>query len=175
MFNASDRYKSLLQLAGRGIDSINYNALFPNDAVSDARIIPGWFTRPGWLKMQQLLEHPETSLRADAWVLGESRDLTSQELASLAAQFRTRYSTEYVQVWKEYLGAGRVASYANLNDAVAKLEKIANQHSVLLNLIGLAADHTAVNTLGDRVSAGQSSGAGSRRFSGVPREVTSKI
>jgi type VI secretion system protein ImpL len=145
--NASDRYKSLLQLAGRGIDPVNYNTLFPNDAVSDTRIVPGWFTRPGWLKMQQLLEHPETSLKADAWVLGESKDLTPQELASLAAQFRTRYSTEYVQAWKDYLGAGRVTAYANLNDAVAKLEKIAGQHSVLLNLIGVAADQTAIDPL----------------------------
>jgi type VI secretion system protein ImpL len=145
--NASDRYKSLLQLAGRGIDPVNYNTLFPNDAVSDGKIVPGWFTRPGWLKMQQLLEHPETSLKADAWVLGESKDLTPQELASLAAQFRMRYATEYVQAWKDYLGAGRVTAYADLNDAAAKLEKIAGQHSVLLNLIGVAADHTAMDSL----------------------------
>jgi type VI protein secretion system component VasK len=145
--NASDRYRSLLQLAGKGIDPVNYNTQFPNDAVSDARIVPGWFTRSAWVKMQQLLEHPEESLKADAWVLGESKDLTPQELASLAAEYRTRYSGEYVQTWKEYLNSGRVTPYANLNDAVAKLEKIAGQHSVLLNLVGLAADHTSINNL----------------------------
>jgi type VI secretion system protein ImpL len=145
--NASDRYRSLLQLAGKGIDPVNYNMLFPNDAVADAKIVPGWFTRPAWMKMQQLLEHPEDSLKADAWVLGESKDLTPQELASLAAEFKARYTSEYVQTWKEYLSSGRVAAYANLNDAVAKLEKIAGQHSVLLNLVGLAADHTSINNL----------------------------
>jgi type VI protein secretion system component VasK len=145
MLNASDRYRSLLQLAGKGLEPVSYGALFPNDAVTDATIVPGWFTRPGWLKMQQLLEHPEESLKADAWVLGESKDLTPQELSSLAAEYKSRYFNEYVKTWKDFLATARVLPYANVNDSVAKLEKIASQHSVLLNLIGLVADHTSMD------------------------------
>lgn len=142
MLNANDRYQSLLQSAGRGLEPVNYGTLFPNDAVGDATVVPGWFTRPGWLKMQELLNHPEDSLKADAWVLGESRDLTPEQLSSLATEYKTRYINDYVKAWKDYLDSAKVAPYANLNDAVAKLEKIAGQHSVLLNLIGLVAKHT---------------------------------
>ena len=144
--SANDRYQSLLQLAGKGLEPVSYNARFPNDAVADPKIIPGWFTRQGWTKMQQLLEHPE-SLKADAWVLGESKDLTPQELASLAAEYKTRYSSDFVQAWTEYLNSARVTPYANLGDAVQKLEKIGGQHSVLLQLIGLAAENTSIDTV----------------------------
>jgi type VI secretion system protein ImpL len=142
-FSANERYQSLLQAAGGDLKPVNYGALFPNDAVGDPKIVPGWFTHPGWTKMQELLDHPADSLSTDAWVLGESKELTSQELSSLAAEFKTRYADDYAKAWKDFLDSARVTPYANLNDAASKLEKIAGQNAELLNLIGLVAKHAA--------------------------------
>ncbi|MCU1238696.1 MAG: ImcF domain protein, partial [Candidatus Solibacter sp.] len=140
--NLNDRYRTLLDQAGRGVEPVDYNKRFPNDAVSDAKVVPGWFTRQGWAKMQDLLAHPEQSLKADAWVLGESKDLTPEELSTLAATFRTRYVGEYAQAWRDYLAAASVKTYASLEDAAAKLEKMSGPRSILLNLIALASEHT---------------------------------
>ena len=140
--NLNDRYRTLLDLAGRGVEPVDYNKRFPNDAVSDSKVVPGWFTKQGWAKMQDLLAHPEQSLKADAWVLGESKDLTPEELSTLAAGFRTRYVGEYAQAWRDYLAAAQVKQYASLEDAAAKLEKMSGPRSMLLNLIALASDNT---------------------------------
>ena len=140
--NLNDRYRTLLDQAGRGVEPVDYNKKFPNDAVSDSKVVPGWFTRQGWAKMQDLLAHPEQSLKADAWVLGESKDLTPEELSTLAATFRTRYITEYAQAWRDYLAGAQVKPYASLEDAAAKLDKMSGPRSMLLNLIALASEHT---------------------------------
>ncbi len=139
--NATDHYRSLLQQAGKGLEPVSYTKLFPNDAVSDALPVPGWFTRQGWDKMQQLLAKPEESLKADAWVLGGAKDLSIEELKTLAADYSKRYTVEFVDIWKKYLAAARVTPYADLKDAAAKLEKISGEHSFLLNVIGLASEH----------------------------------
>jgi type VI secretion system protein ImpL len=140
--NADDRYRSLLQRAGEDLIPVDYGKLFPNDAVEDPKIVPGYFTPKGWVKMQDILNHPE-QLKADAWVLNALKDLTDEELSSLAGNFRNRYLTEYAQAWKDFLFAARVTPYANPSDAVAKLEKMSSQDSKLLSLIGLVAEHTA--------------------------------
>jgi type VI protein secretion system component VasK len=148
--NINDRYSSLLQRAGKGLKAVNYSQRFPNDTVTDEKIVPGYFTRPGWIRMQELLEHPEESLKGDAWVLGQSRDLTPEEVSTLGKEIQSRYFNDYVQAWKDYLGAAAVTSYANLADAAAKIEKMSDQHSLLLALIGLSAEHTGVS---DQVKA----------------------
>lgn len=141
--NANDHYNSLRQLAGSGLSPVSYDQQFANDAVSDPRSVPGWFTQKGWTKMQALLDHPEESLKADAWVLGESKDVSPRELAAMASEYRARYMKEYTAAWQEYLAAARVAQYLNLEDAAAKLEKISAERSFLITLIGLASENTA--------------------------------
>jgi type VI secretion system protein ImpL len=155
--NQDNRYRSLLHQAGKDLDDVNYDKSFPNDAVSDGVIVPGWFTRRGWAEMQRLLGQPD-SLKADAWVLGgASTEPTPQELSDLVNQYRTRYSREYVQVWKDFLDKAGVKTYANLNDAAAKLDNIASSRSSLLKLIDLVRDHTSslqsVNAIFQPVSA----------------------
>jgi type VI protein secretion system component VasK len=92
--------------------------------------------------MDSALNHLRESLKADAWVLGESVDLTPDDLSRKTTEYRERYTAEYRQAWLKYLGAAKVASYANLNDAAAKLAKMSNADSYLLRLIELAAEHT---------------------------------
>jgi type VI secretion system protein ImpL len=139
--NATDHYRSLLQQAGKGLEPVSYTKMFPNDAVSDALPVPGWFTRQGWDRMQQLLAKPEESLKADAWVLGGAKDLSIEELRTLASDYSKRYTVDFVAIWKKYLAAARVTPYTDLKDAAAKLEKISGEHSFLLNLIALASEH----------------------------------
>jgi type VI secretion system protein ImpL len=144
--NLNDRYRSLLDQAGRGIEGVDYNKRFPNPpniAVSDPKFVPGYFTKQGWVRMQELLNHPETSLKADAWVLGETNELSTDELMKMASDFRTRYQNDYAQAWRDYLAGARVANYANLEDAANKLERMSGPRSVLLNLIAIASEHTA--------------------------------
>jgi len=142
--NANDLYQSLLQQSGAGASPVKFGALFPNPAVSDPKIVPGWFTQRGWTQMQQKLDHPGDSLKADAWVLGESKELTPEQLATVAREYRVRYYNEYVAAWRDFLSSARVNSYNDLlQEAAAKLEIISGDRSPLLSLIGLATENTA--------------------------------
>jgi type VI secretion system protein ImpL len=140
--NLDDTYRTLLRRAGQGLD-VDYNSQFKNDAVSDAKTIPGGFTRAGWKKMQDFLQHPETSLKVDAWVCGAPKDRTQEDLLAEANRLRERYRKDYVQNWTDYLTAANVATYKSLDDAVAKLDQISGERCYLLALLGLAADNTA--------------------------------
>jgi type VI secretion system protein ImpL len=145
--NLKDRYQSLLQQAGSGLAPVDYNQLFPNDAVRNSHIVPGWFTRPGWDRMQGLLRNPERSLKADAWVLNQDEEFQPGELKTLADQLGERYRNDYIREWTEFLAAGQVSQYGNLKDAAAKLERMSGQRSVLLHLIGVASEHVAFDPM----------------------------
>jgi type VI secretion system protein ImpL len=139
----NDPYRSLLAIAGKGLEAVNYDQKYPNDAVHDPQTVPAWFTRQGWAQMDVALSHPKESLEADAWVLGERMDYAPAELNRMASECRTRYAAEYKQAWMKYLGAAKIASYANPNDAAAKLGTMSKQDSYLLKVIELAAEHTS--------------------------------
>jgi type VI secretion system protein ImpL len=140
-----DLYQSLLVIAGTGIQAVSYDEAYSNDAVSDSFRVPGYFTKQGWANMQDLLNHPEESLRTDAWVLGESKEFSPEDLSRKAGGYRSRYANEYAQAWKAYLGAATIPAYTSLADAAAKLDKMVGPQSCLLNLIGLAAQHTSID------------------------------
>ena len=134
----NDHYQYFLQQAGDGVPPIDYNKQFPNDAVTST-IVKGCFTRQGWQKMQQILDHPEKSEHND-WVLGDSKEMAPAEIAG----YRMRYAADYKKAWMDFLGGARVAHYSSLKDAATKLDKMSNQH-FLLSLIGLASENTAVS------------------------------
>jgi type VI secretion system protein ImpL len=141
--NFDYHYQSLLALAGKGIDPVNYNQRYPNVAVQDDYTVKSWFTQQGWTKMQDALDHPSVSLKADDWVLGsESREFTAVELEKKARDYGSRYRTEYEKSWKKYLELARIEPYSNSTDAAAKLDLMAGQYKYLLKLVGLAAEHT---------------------------------
>ena len=144
--NLNDRYQSLLQQAGKGLDPVGYS----KDPVIDSKVVPGWFTKQGWAQMQQILANPAKYLQADDWVLGEAnqsaprnQDTMAKEQGQLVSTYRSHYLADYVRAWKDFLSAARVAPYADLTDGANKLERIASAQSALLNLIGVAADHAA--------------------------------
>jgi type VI secretion system protein ImpL len=137
-----DLYQSFLARAGTGVQAVNYDETYSNNAVSDGFRVPGYFTKQGWAKMQDLLKHPE-SLRTDAWVLGKSQEFSQEELSRKADGYHSRYVNEYAQAWKTYLGSATIATYKGLDDAAAKLDKMLGPQSCLLNLIGIAAQHTS--------------------------------
>ena len=136
-----DHYQGLLEQAGTGVDPVNYNQKFPNDAVTDSQIVPGWFTRSGWEQMQRILNQPSEAWQLNDWVVGDSKGVTPAEIAD----YRTRYAGEYKNKWKDFLKGATVAPYRDFGDAAKKLERMAGQSSFLLSLIGLAGEHTAVN------------------------------
>jgi type VI protein secretion system component VasK len=138
-WNGNDRYQSLLELAGRGLEPVSYDARFPNDAVRDPHVVPAWFTRPGWDRVQDLLRNPGQSLRSDAWVLGGRDEIEPAGWKALAE----RYQSDYIREWKEFLAAAQVSPYASLKDAAAKIERMSGRQSALLRLIGLASEHGA--------------------------------
>ncbi len=137
-----DQYQSLLQYAGRGIGAVNYDVLYPNEAVHDSTTVPAWFTIRGWEKMREALDHPAEFLKTDTWVLGGSGEFKPEDPSARAGEYRTRYIAEYQQAWKKYLESASIVPYHNLPDAVAKLEIMSNRRSHLLRLIGLATEHT---------------------------------
>ena len=120
---------------------MNFDQKYPNAAVHDDHTVPACFTRQGWAAMQDLLNRP-ASLKTDDWVLGQSSVSAPEELSRRVEGYRSRYATDYKEAWKKFLDFRLALPYANYEDGATKLEKMSDQHSYLLNLIGLAAEHT---------------------------------
>jgi type VI secretion system protein ImpL len=138
-------YNALLETADRAAEQVNYNRLYPNNAVSDAQVVRGAFTRQGWAAMQQLLLKPQESLQSDAWVLGQDRGPAADQVPQRAAQIRARYTADYIGAWRGFLSKAVISEYHDVPDAVGKLDKMSGNRSVLLSLLALISEHTGVN------------------------------
>ncbi len=144
-------YSNLKATAGRGLAAVNYNGLYPNDAVHENTIVPGEFTAVAWSRMQALLDQPEKLVSTEsAWVLGE-KTAAPIDTRALSSRLRVRYTAEYEGKWRDYLNPGQpghetVARYANPEDAARKLELMTSigNRSTLLLLFQLAGQNTAV-------------------------------
>lgn len=140
-------YPVVLADAGRDLPSLQFNRLYPESVgyIAGTYEIPGVFTKDGWVAMQAALENIASFLGAEDWVIGEQR-VIEQNPDSLKRHIRTRYISEYVQRWTDYVASSSVVQYRNLNDAVEKLEQLSGNQSLLLKVIQIVSDQTAVDT-----------------------------
>ncbi len=146
-FNADERiYQALLEEASRRTPSINYNRLFPNNAVYDSREVRGAFTKDGWAFMLAAFRDPKKLFGGEDWVLGP-QTYAGLDHAQLAERLRGFYIRDFIKEWREFVKAGAVSRYANLSDAANKLGLISSGQSPLLALFCLVSQHTNVDAV----------------------------
>jgi type VI secretion system protein ImpL len=144
-FNADERiYQSLIEEASRRIPPVNYNRMFPNDAVYDGREVRGAFTKDGWNFMQAAFRKPDQLFGGEDWVLGP-QTYADLDRAQLAERLRRFYYRDFVQEWREFLKAAAVARYVSLTDAARKLGLTSSGQSPLLALLCLVSQNTNVD------------------------------
>jgi type VI secretion system protein ImpL len=149
-FNQLDRvYRLKLDQAAAGHASINFNALFPQNAIGDKHVVKAEYTKAGWTAMQDAIR--KGGITGEDWVLwdnfsgGKNEDKLANQ-AQLQQQLRERYQTDYIREWYNFVQDAYVAGYSNLSDAAQKLSKTAaGNQSPLLELLTLVSDNTAVN------------------------------
>jgi type VI secretion system protein ImpL len=145
-FNAEERiYQALVEEASRRIPSINYNRLFPNNAVYDSHEVRGAFTKDGWKFMQDAFGKPDKLFGGEDWVLGP-QTYAGLDRSQLEQHLRGFYNRDFVKEWREFLKAGAVARYASLPDASNKLTLTSGSQSPLLALFCLVSQNTNVDS-----------------------------
>ena len=144
-FGSFDRvYQNILAAASQGTAPIDFNRMFPGSAatVVEAHVVPGAFSRDGFLFVQRALEHPDQYFAGEAWVLGEQASLATQGL-ELGQKLSARYLADFREQWLLYLHAATVVRYRSLADARAKLGSLSAPNSALLALFATASSNTA--------------------------------
>lgn len=147
-FADTDRfYQALLTEASKAAKPIQFSQQVPTAAgvVRDEVTIPGAFTKPGWDFVQSNLGNVDRLFSRETWVLGQ-QPVTAENRQKLASDLQARYTADYIKQWTQYLQAGNVAGFGGVQDAAAKLSRLSDNQSPLLQLLALASTNTAVDT-----------------------------
>jgi type VI secretion system protein ImpL len=144
-FGAIDSvYQFMLDEAGRNNPPISFHQVFPaaGQAVTDRKVVPGAFSKGGWAFMQNAFKDPSRFFSGEQWVMGElaATGLGTAEID----QLKKRYQQDFIAAWREFIKAGSVAKYANVQDANNKLKLLSGPQSPLLQLFSLVSKNTAV-------------------------------
>ncbi len=140
-------YQFMLAEASNSNPRVNFNAMFPGSAevVLNNRDVAGAFTKKGWAFMQEALKKSDKYFGGEQWVLGDYKG-SSVDPGKLEEELRSRYTSDYIAKWREYLRNSMVVRYANLRDAANKLNKTSSNQSPLLELFWLCSNHTNVDS-----------------------------
>ncbi len=139
-------YAFMLAETSKGIPAVNFNRQYPGSAgvVVESHEVPGAFSKNGWAAMKDALAHADRYVFGEQWVLGD-RGAANLDLAKLTQDLRARYYSDFVKEWRAYIKSATVVRYAGLKDASQKLIQLSGNQSPLLELLSLAAQHTAVD------------------------------
>jgi type VI secretion system protein ImpL len=137
----------MLSQAADASEPVRFNRLYSGSAraVSSSYEIPAAFTERGWTFMEQALADVDQFLTGAYWVLGDEVRVRGDRVA-LPDELRSRYRADYSRHWRSYLTSASVVRFSNINDAADKLELLSSSRSPLLQLLSLAAQHTAVDS-----------------------------
>lgn len=140
-------YQALIAEASAANPDVEFHRVFPGSegAVRNRSTIPGAFTKPGWSAVQASLDNVDRLFSHETWVIGE-RAVSAGDRARLAQELRERYTQEYIAHWRDFLAAGSVAAFGNVEQAARILARIADNQSPLLQLLALASHNTDVDT-----------------------------
>jgi type VI secretion system protein ImpL len=140
-------YQFMLSDASRRAKKINFNEQFPGSAevVVNNRDVLGAFTKPGWAAMQENLRKADKFFGGERWVLGDYA-AAKPDATQLAQELQTRYTSDYIARWREFLGNTVVVRYSNLKDAAKKLNVLSGAQTPLLALFWVATQNTAVDS-----------------------------
>ncbi len=76
------------------------------------------------------------------WVLGD-KSTQILDKSKLSSELQKLYRDDFIKAWQGYLQATRVRGFANVKDAVAKLDKLSSSQSALLKALCVASENTA--------------------------------
>lgn len=138
-------YQAMLTEANRRFGVLNFNAKFPGSAevVLDNRNVAGAYSKNGWSFMQDGIQNPGRYFKGEEWVLGEQGAAT-MDPARLQQDLKTRYYSDFIAQWRDYVRRASVVQYQNLQDASQKLGRNASPDSPLLAMFCLASQNTGV-------------------------------
>lgn len=141
-------YRALLAEAAATGEGIRFAQLHPGSAgiVQNDYVVPPEFTESGWARVESILSDLDALLAREDWVLGERAAIAPGDRARMAVELRSRYVTGYAAAWRAFLEAGSVAGFSGPEDAARKLEQLSGNQSPLLQMLALAAQHTAVDS-----------------------------
>jgi type VI secretion system protein ImpL len=142
-FAGSERiYQFILAEAAKTNPAIQFNRLIPGSAqwVNDSYEVPGAFTKGGAAFVTTALKGVDKYLKGEAWVVGEEVGQIDQN--KLVADLRDKYTTDYIEHWRQFLANASLVRYASVKDAAAKLTAISGNSSPLLALFSIASQNT---------------------------------
>jgi type VI secretion system protein ImpL len=140
-------YQFMLSDASRRAKKINFNEQFPGSAevVVNNSDIPGAFTKAGWTAMQENLARADKFFGGERWVLGDYA-AAQPDSVKMQDELRTRYTTEYMEKWREFMRTSRVVRYSGLQDAVKKLNTLSGAQTPLMALFWVASQNTSTGS-----------------------------
>src|SRR5205085_1440391 len=139
-------YAAMLADAAKNTKPVNFNKTFPGSAetVLDNYEVSGPFTKKGWDFMRNSFKNPDKYFAGEQWVLGD-QGAANIDRAGLSKQLADRYFADFIKQWRNYIKAGSVVKYANIQDAATKLNVLSGNTSTLLALFSLASTNTDVD------------------------------
>jgi type VI secretion system protein ImpL len=140
-------YQFMLADASRRARKVNFNEQFPGSAevVLNNRDVAGAFTKAGWAAMQDNIKRSDKFFGGERWVLGDYA-AAKPDAAKLEEELRSRYSSDYIAKWREFLKNTAVARYTGLQDAARKLNILSGAQTPLLALFWVATQNTSVDS-----------------------------
>jgi type VI secretion system protein ImpL len=145
-FSDADRvYQSLLGRAAAGRQPVR----FADPLVRVGAEVPAAFTADGWRVVHDAFAKGELSAPGEDWVY---QALSCQAAAGgdasvLTRTLRTRYETDYVTYWRDFLRAAQVALTGGVSGAATGITTLAAPRSPLLQLLALVAGNTNIDSL----------------------------
>lgn len=145
-FRDADRfYQQVLAEAASGLSDVRFADEFPGSGalVRDEHVVPAAFTLDGWNAVHGALADMDFS--AEDWVVGGGAVVSAAEEAELTGSLRQRYEREFVAHWTAFVEGASVPAFAGAPDAAAKLARLVDPQSPILQLLALASRNTRVD------------------------------
>lgn len=137
-------YQMMVADAGHGGKPIIFNQDYPDSRgiVINSYPVDPAFSKTGSDNFTKELSDPKYYSNLEDWVLGPYAP-PKKSMTERKQVFAAMYSKDMVQKWQNYLSATSVAPYANLGDAVNKLDKLGGGQSPLMRVLCVASDNTS--------------------------------
>jgi len=140
-------YRFMLAEASKKFPAINFNRQFPGSAslVLATREVSGAYSKAGWSFMADAIKNADRFFSGEEWVLG-SQSGVNFDRGQIEQSLRGRYTTDFIQQWREFLKGGSVLRFGSVKEAAQKLTAISGNQSPLLALLWTVSQNTGVQS-----------------------------
>jgi type VI secretion system protein ImpL len=138
-------YHFMVSEANKTNPGVSFNLKFPGSSavVADSYEVPGAFTKNGWKVMQDNLKQIDRFFNGEQWVLGDQTS-ANFDFPKLQSDLSARYTSDFLENWRNYLKHATVVAYRSIPDAAQKLSRLSSPQSPLLEMFWLASQNTSV-------------------------------